>query len=69
MHVMNVPGVHMKQQHSLHKRAIKSVMAIPNMDYIKMYCALKLLPQGKYITQTMCSNAEGCSRQIPLHLR
>ena len=46
--------VRMKQLHSLHKRAIKSLMLIPNMGYIQKYCALKLLPQDKNVLLKQC---------------
>ena len=59
-------GVHMKQLYSLHKRAVKFLMPIPNLDYKQKCCALKLLPLDKTtIAQQMCSNAKGCSRQSP----
>ena len=35
--------VHMKQLYSLHKRAVKFLMPVPNLDYKQTCCALKLL--------------------------
>ena len=46
--------VHMKQLHSLHKRAIKFLMPIPNMDYKQKCCALKLLHLDKQRLLNKC---------------
>ena len=63
-------GVHMKQLYSLHKRAVKFLMPIPNLDYKQKCCALKTTPfRQTTIAQQMCSNAKGCSRQSPEYLK
>ena len=55
MHGMDVSGVHMKQLYSsLHKRAVKFLMPIPNLDYKQKCCALKLLPLGKQLLLNKC---------------
>ena len=47
-------GVHMKQLYSLHKRAVKFLMPIPNLDYKQKCCALKLLPLDKQLLLNKC---------------
>ena len=47
-------GVHMKQLYSLHKRAVKVLMPIPNLDYKQKCCALKLLPLEKQLLLNKC---------------
>ena len=47
-------GVHMKQLYSLHKRAVKFLMPIPNLDYKQKCCALKLLPLDKQLLLSKC---------------
>ena len=47
-------GVHMKQLNSLHKRAVKFLMPIPNLDYKQKCCALKLLPLDKQLLLNKC---------------
>ena len=46
--------VHMKQLYSLHKRAVKILMPIPNLDYKQKCCALKLLPLDKQLLLNKC---------------
>ena len=46
--------MHMKQLYSLHKRAVKLLMAIPNIDYKQKCCALKLLPLDKQLLLNKC---------------
>ena len=46
--------VHMKQLYSLHKRAVKFLMPIPNLDYKQKFCALKLLPLDKQLLLNSC---------------
>ena len=41
--------VHMKQLYSLHKRTVKVLTPISNMDYKQKYSALKLLPIDKQL--------------------
>ena len=41
--------VHMKQLYSLHKRAVKFLIPIPNINYKQKCCALKLLPSDKLL--------------------
>ena len=47
-------GVHMKQLYSLHKRAVKLLMPIPNIDYKQKCCALKLLPLDEQLLLNKC---------------
>ena len=47
-------GVHMKQLYSLHKRAVKFLIPIPNLDYKQKCCALKLLPLDKQLLPNKC---------------
>ena len=47
-------GVHMKQLYSLHKRAVKLLMPIPNLDYKQKCCALKLIPLDKQLILNKC---------------
>ena len=47
-------GVHMKQLYSLHKRAVKVLMPIPNINYKQKCCALKLLPLDKQLLLNKC---------------
>ena len=47
-------GVHIKQLYSLHKRAVKLLMLIPNIDYKQKCCALKLLPLDKQLLLNKC---------------
>ena len=42
-------GVHRKQLYSLHKRAVKFLMPIPNLDDKQKCCALKLLRLDKHL--------------------
>ena len=44
----------MKQLYSLHKRAVKFLMPIPNLDYKQKCCALKLLPLDKQLLLNKC---------------
>ena len=44
----------MKQLYSLHERAVKFLMSIPNMDYKQKRCALKLLPLDKQLLLNKC---------------
>ena len=46
--------MHMKQLYSLHKRAVKVLMPIPNLDYKQKCCALKLLPLEKQLLLSKC---------------
>ena len=46
--------VHMKQLYSLHKRAVKFLMPIPNLAYKQKCCALKLLPLDKELLLSKC---------------
>ena len=46
--------MHMKQQYSLYKRAIKFLMPCPNMDNNQKCCALKLLPLDKQLLLNKC---------------
>ena len=46
--------VHMKQLYSLHKRAVKILMPIPNLEYKQKCCALKLLPLDKQLLLNKC---------------
>ena len=41
--------MHMKQLYSLHKRAVKFLMPIPNLDYKQKCSELKLLPLDKQL--------------------
>ena len=46
--------MHMKQLYSLHKRAVKLLMPIPNLDYKEKCCALKLPPLDKQLLLNKC---------------
>ena len=46
--------MHMKHLYSLHKRAVKLLMPIPNIDHIQECCALKLLPLDKQLLLNKC---------------
>ena len=46
--------VHMKRLYSLHKRAVKFLMLIPNMDYKQKCCAVKLFPLDKQLLLYKC---------------
>ena len=46
--------VHMKQLCSLHKRAVKFFIPIPNLDYKLKCCALKLFPLDKQPLLNKC---------------
>ena len=47
-------GVYMKQLYSLHKRAVKLLMPISNIDYKQKCCALKLRPLDKQLLLNKC---------------
>ena len=47
-------GVHVKQLYSLHKRAVKFLMPIPNLNYKEKRCTLKLLPLDKQLLLNKC---------------
>ena len=57
-YVLNVwdrcASVHLKQLNSLHKRAVKLLMPIPDMDYLQKCRALKLLPSDKQLLLHKC---------------
>ena len=46
--------MHMKQLYSLHKRAVKFLMPIHNLDYKQKCCALKLLPLDRQVFLNKC---------------
>ena len=57
----------MKQLYSLQKRAIKFLMPVPNNygTQTKVLCSQTTPSRQTSITQQMCFNAKGCSRQSP----
>ena len=61
--------VHMKPLYSLHKRAVKFLIPVPNLDYKQTCCALKLIPLDKLLLNKCVLTQKVVHGKAPQYLK